>query len=320
VTSGKPRTRGLALLALLCAARGFFVPAAAAEDISAQDTAGGGRPEIAQLDSRDLLFRQYEAAVAAGRRIVANGGPPEAALAALALYRYRAKPDDELLALAARCNIPYETIATLNRLGRVSSLSGPAFLLLPSEPGLFLPEAPDSDLERLLAAAHAGEESVPITVTLPAGPVRFRFLPGTGLSPTERAFFLNDTQFRFPLKTFTLTSAFGLRTSPITGQTSRHGGLDLAAPAGTDVYAARAGTVEETGASAVYGNYVVLRHSGGWTSLYGHLSVITAREGDELAAGGLVGKVGSTGLSTGPHLHFTVYKNGSLVNPRRLMN
>jgi murein DD-endopeptidase MepM/ murein hydrolase activator NlpD len=98
-----------------------------------------------------------------------------------------------------------------------------------------------------------------------------------------------------------------------------HGGLDLAAPMGTDVYATRDGTISESGTSPVYGNYIVITHQSGWTSLYGHLSAIIGKPKSEVKTGALIGKVGSTGLSTGPHLHFELRQHGAVQDPAPLL-
>jgi murein DD-endopeptidase MepM/ murein hydrolase activator NlpD len=98
-----------------------------------------------------------------------------------------------------------------------------------------------------------------------------------------------------------------------------HGGLDLAAPEGTGVYAAAPGIVTETGDDPVYGKYVVISHAGGWASLYGHLSRIETGLRREVLSGILIGRVGSTGQSTGPHLHFELRRNGRTEDPGKYL-
>jgi murein DD-endopeptidase MepM/ murein hydrolase activator NlpD len=199
----------------------------------------------------------------------------------------------------------------------------PAFpagnLILPSIPGIFIPENAESDFERLIQSGRGGDVGVAISVNLPEGKQSFRFIPGDILTPNERAFFLNPDLFRFPLRDFTVTSAFGQRISPINGRRSLHSGLDLAAPFGAAVYAARSGVVIETSENSVYGKYVVIAHDDGWTSLYGHLSSIDTVLRNNVKAGTMIGKVGSTGLSTGPHLHFELRQNGKAHDPVRLL-
>ena len=92
----------------------------------------------------------------------------------------------------------------------------------------------------------------------------------------------------------------------------------MACPQGTNVYAALGGTVTSTGFNNVYGNYIIVTHNSGYKTLYGHLSAILVTRGKYVDTNTKIGKVGSTGMSTGPHLHFTVYKNGKTVDPMAL--
>ena len=94
----------------------------------------------------------------------------------------------------------------------------------------------------------------------------------------------------------------------------------MATSQGTPIYAALDGKVTTTGYSAVYGNYVIITHHSGYKSLYAHMSKITCKKGNFVYTNTVIGRVGSTGQSTGPHLHWTVYKNGKTVNPMSLIN
>ena len=112
-----------------------------------------------------------------------------------------------------------------------------------------------------------------------------------------------------------VTSGFGFRIHPITGNRSFHTGLDIAAAAGTPIAAAYSGTVTETGYTDGRGNYICLRHSDTLQTMYCHLSRIDVSEGDAVQAGDTIGQVGSTGMSTGPHLHFEVWIDGVRCDP-----
>jgi murein DD-endopeptidase MepM/ murein hydrolase activator NlpD len=111
-----------------------------------------------------------------------------------------------------------------------------------------------------------------------------------------------------------------MRNHPITGESCLHSGIDIAASAGSDVLAARDGQVIEKGFEADgLGNYILLSHQGGYTTLYGHLASITVSLNQKVNSGSLIGTVGSTGLSTGPHLHFEVRSEGQLRDPIPLL-
>ena len=112
-----------------------------------------------------------------------------------------------------------------------------------------------------------------------------------------------------------VTSRFGWRSHPVSGQNDFHTGVDIAAAQGTPVLAALPGVVEQTGYSESYGNFVVLRHSDNLHTTYNHCSEILAKEGEQLARGDRIALVGSTGISTGPHLHFEVEVKGLKADP-----
>lgn len=113
----------------------------------------------------------------------------------------------------------------------------------------------------------------------------------------------------------TLSNDYGERVHPVTGETSVHSGIDLAAEPGTAVVSAADGVVRTAQYSPTYGNYVVVEHSGGLTTLYAHMVKLLVEEGAAVQAGTHLGAVGSTGLSTGAHLHFEVRQDGIAADP-----
>lgn len=112
-----------------------------------------------------------------------------------------------------------------------------------------------------------------------------------------------------------MSSPFGFRTSPTAGASSYHQGVDLAAPAGTPVYASRSGVVTTTTYSNSAGYYVTINHGDGFSSIYMHLNNYVVSSGQAVSAGQLIGYVGRTGIATGYHLHFGIAYNGAYVNP-----
>lgn len=117
-----------------------------------------------------------------------------------------------------------------------------------------------------------------------------------------------------------ISSPYGYRTHPISGTRKLHKGLDISASSGNPVIAAASGTVVKSYFSSSYGNYVVISHGGGVMTAYAHMTRRLVSTGQRVAAGQQVGTVGSTGNSTGPHLHFEVYVGGSTVNPMNYFN
>ena len=112
-----------------------------------------------------------------------------------------------------------------------------------------------------------------------------------------------------------LTSPFGWRTHPIYGDQRFHYGVDLAGPTGTPIVATRSGVVSSTSFDNSSGYYVIINHQDGFTSKYLHLTHYIVSPGEYVSAGQVIGYMGSTGASTGPHLHFSILYNGSHVNP-----
>lgn len=132
---------------------------------------------------------------------------------------------------------------------------------------------------------------------------------------------LTSGTFTWPLPGYTNnSSAYGWRTHPIFGTRKFHKGEDIPAPTGTTIVAAASGTVTTAGWVSGYGNYTVINHGGGVMTAYGHQSAINVSVGQTVTAGQAIGAVGSTGNSTGPHLHFEVYVNGSTQNPMSYFN
>lgn len=119
-----------------------------------------------------------------------------------------------------------------------------------------------------------------------------------------------------PVSGYTITSAFGMRIHPVYKYALMHNGIDMACPQGTPIYATRAGTVTTASYQAGgAGYYVSINHGDGFSSIYMHMTNYVVSSGQSVAAGQLIGYVGSTGVSTGPHLHFGVSYAGTYVNP-----
>ncbi|WP_159980985.1 MULTISPECIES: M23 family metallopeptidase [unclassified Novosphingobium] len=124
---------------------------------------------------------------------------------------------------------------------------------------------------------------------------------------------------RNPLAQERMTSTFGMREHPILGGRRAHKGVDLAAPTGTPIYATADGTVSRASWFSGYGLYISLEHGGDMQTRYGHMSRLNVAEGQRVHKGDVIGFVGSTGNSTGPHLHYEVRVSGEAVNPLAYM-
>ncbi len=132
---------------------------------------------------------------------------------------------------------------------------------------------------------------------------------------------LGDINFIWPCPSSSrVTSEFGSRSSPTEGASTNHKGMDIGASTGSSIVAAASGTVTISTYSASAGNYVMISHGGGVSTVYMHCSSLLVNVGDKVSAGDVIAKVGSTGYSTGPHLHFEIRSGGTYVNPRQYVS
>ena len=274
-------------------------------------------PEIRSLSAlKDPLFAQQQSLVDLAYQGIATG----TGAGDLALFQYTVGPDDDLFSLASSFNLPYETLATLNGLRTAKSLVSGQKLLVPTQPGVFLALDHPNEIDRLMDGWRTSTTAsvLMLTVRRPAGAETVLFFPGERFHPLDRAFFLGIL-FRFPLPKAVLTSSFGIRANPFTGHPTFHAGIDLAAPVGTEIYCARDGVVSDTGYNEVLGNYVKVDHGDGYQTVYGHMSRVLISLHQTVLSGTILGRVGSTGQSTGPHLHFEIRKKGEPEDPVPLL-
>lgn len=273
-------------------------------------------PSIARADRSDPLFVQHQSSIERYYRASSQGE----SLPSLRIYEYSLQGERSLSAVAARFTLSVESIATLNRLPDTAIPAGQETLLIPSLPGLFVPEEPSSRFELLLS--HERKEEVanlaPLTVMVAGRPSRFRFIPEERLSSSEQRHFLGSF-FRMPLREADVTSPFGYRPHPLFGYNTFHRGVDFRGKRGAPVYAAAGGTVAEIGRHGILGLYVVVEHPGLYRTTYAHLSETSVTLKQEVHSGSMIGKVGNTGISTGPHLHFEIAQGERLLDPLELL-
>lgn len=269
-------------------------------------------PLIARTSPQDVLFQQHQESLRRFYAAERTGNP----LPPLVIYSYRPQPEESLIQVASRFSIPYGALASLNRLSSAELSATVDELLIPSIPGIFVPREPETDLERLMRELRSENDpaTVEVRVHRREQTVSYEFHPGSDFDRVERLSFLGIL-FRRPVRNVRISSYFGPRRSPFTGVMAVHGGVDFAAPIGTDVLAARGGVVEATGVDPIMGNYVLLAHDGDYHTFYGHLDYVDVRLNDTVSSGSIIGAVGNTGLSTGSHLHFEVRLGGIPRDP-----
>ncbi len=211
------------------------------------------------------------------------------------------------------------TIIAVNKIENVRQVYSGQKLKVPNFDGLIYTVKAGNTIEGISAKYHVPVEDLLDVNDLDSLEISAGtelFIPGARLDRDTLRRALGEVWTCPILAKWRLTSRCGWRTDPVTGLRKQyHNGLDMACPEGTPIYAPLGGRVIASGWSNLYGNYLIIDHSNGYHTLYGHLSKKISRKGDYVAQGTKIGLVGSTGYSTGPHLHFTVYKNNSVIDP-----
>ncbi len=232
---------------------------------------------------------------------------------------YAIRKGDMVGEIASKYGVSQDALISVNRLRNTRSLQIGQLLKIPSMDGIVYNIKEGDTPEKIADSYKISLEKLALvnnisydTVLKPGATV---FLPDAKLDWVTIQE-INGDLFLSPLHSrYRVTSRYGWRRDPFSGARSFHNGIDLATYKGCPVYAALAGTVVATGYSNVYGNYVIIRHHSGYQTLYGHMNSILSSKGQYVTPQTRIGTVGTTGRSTGPHVHFTVYKNGATINP-----
>lgn len=232
-------------------------------------------------------------------------------------FSYELQPGDNISLLSQRHDLSMSTLISINRIKRAKSLQAGEPIQIPNMDGI-LHLVQTSDTLSAIAEEYNISMGALIDVNeltteqLPAGSEIF--IPGARMSSYELYKVFGNLFIR-PYKG-RLTSHFGYRQNPFNKRSREmHNGIDIAGPMGSSVKASSDGKVVVSGYHSIYGNYIVLQHPNRIKTLYGHLSKILVRKGQTVQQGQAIGKIGSTGRSTGPHVHFTIFINGRAINP-----
>lgn len=281
--------------------------------------------EIARLDKMmaDFALENYG-------DIKENGDISDSAINLNAVFtqpvtyqNYKVQKGDTISGIAKKFGLTnISTLIAVNDIGNVRSLSAGQKLKIPSIDGITYKVQQGDSLASIATKNKISQDSI-LDVNdlesdiLQAGQVIF--LPGAKMDQKALSLAMGD-QFIHPIKAaYRMSSAFGSRLDPITGKKSYHKGQDFACPTGTPIYSSMGGKVIFSGESWLYGKHIIIDHGNGYQTLYAHMSKIIAQKGTYVTQGTRIGLVGNTGYSTGPHLHFTVYKNGNPINPMTVL-
>ena len=232
--------------------------------------------------------------------VVADGGTPE-----IKWRRYKLTKKDNFFKVMARTALNHDTISSVNRLASLWDIGSGDEWLLPNVRGI----AVYGDKS---AVAKKFERRESDLLPIP-GKENFYFITGLHFDETEKEFF-NLKAFIHPVAG-RITSGFGVRKDPFTEKHKFHKGIDIACAVGTKVVASAEGTVVFSGTKQGYGKTVIVEHRNGYRTLYGHLSKLGVKKGQEVKQGQKLALSGMTGRSTGPHLHFEVRRRGQPERP-----
>ena len=239
----------------------------------------------------------------------------------LRLIEYTVKPGDTLWGIARKYNIDPDSIISSNSFSNVHKLRIGDVIYLPNIRGIFI-SISDKETVYSLSKKYNVSTDLIMEVNDLESPVLAPgmkiFLPGVRYNIMKRAFALGEA-FDKPVRG-RLTSRFGYRRDPFTGKISFHTGIDIANRIGAAVHAARDGVVTFVGLKRGYGLEIQIKHRFGYKTVYGHLLAARVKVGQNVKRGQIIGFVGNTGRSTGPHLHFEVWLKSRLIDPMTQTN
>lgn len=234
--------------------------------------------------------------------------------------RYVVRPGDSLATVARKFRLRQDTIISLNNIRNSSGFKVGLELKIPNMDGISHRVRPGESLPAIAKKYGADMTKLADTNNLANSILRSGsdlFIPGAKLAPSAMQGFY-AIKMIWPARG-RISSPFGYRSNPFTGMRTFHAGLDIVVNTGTPVKTIMDGTVADSGYNGTFGNYIIVTHSESYQTLYGHLSAIGVRKGQSVAQGSVIGRSGNTGYSTGPHLHFGLFKKGTAINPAKLL-
>ncbi len=270
-------------------------------------------------ESAQALLMAYIAPEGLEKENLPSGSLPPIPLA-VKLGSYTVRSGDTIEKIAKRFGLRQDTIISVNNLQSASSLRSGLSLRIPNMDGVShrvrrgeslssLSKTYAIDMTRIVDANDLASSTIAVGQSL--------FIPNARLSSASLKQFYG-MQFQWPVRG-RISSPFGFRSNPFTGLRTFHSAVDIVVNIGSSVTATSDGRVADTGYNSVFGNYIILKHDSGYQSLYAHLSKITVKEGSYISKGSVIGLSGNTGQSTGPHLHFSLFKNGQALDPLKYL-
>jgi murein DD-endopeptidase MepM/ murein hydrolase activator NlpD len=238
----------------------------------------------------------------------------------LTVGTYRTQAGDSLSKIAARFRLNIDTLVSWNGIRDARSISVGTQLSIPSANGLKYTVRRGDTLQRIALSSGVALNNILDWNRLTSSVITVGqelFLPGARMNTDDLNRILGSL-FQFPVFG-RISSFFGERQDPFTGVERPHNGIDIVNKPLTPILAAAGGSVADVGFNNNYGNYIILKHSGFYQTLYGHLTRYLVSRGQKVRQGQEIGQLGTTGYSTGPHLHFSIFHNGEAIDPLRFL-
>jgi murein DD-endopeptidase MepM/ murein hydrolase activator NlpD len=233
---------------------------------------------------------------------------------------YTVRRGDTLQTIARQFGLREDTVISANNLNSKSQLQVGKTLKVPNMNGVYHTVKRNENLSVISRSYGVEMTRIADANNISSSTIRVGdrlFIPNAKLDASVLRNFYGET-FIWPVRG-PISSPFGYRINPFSSQRTFHSAIDIVVNRGTSVKAAREGKVADTGYNAVFGNYVIIRHPDGYQSLYAHLDTVLTRKGASVNQGEVIGRSGNTGQSTGPHLHFSIFRNGQAVDPRKYL-
>lgn len=301
--------------AVLCLGlSGLFISSSSSGQVTTKNAGGIALPADPEIEEHLFNYVKKTEETETPRDVEV---PQVSVLASLDPVAYTVGKGDTLSEISGEYGVSLGTLISFNKIQDVRKIKVGCTLRIPNQNGVlytvkkgdnlsFIAEKHGVTLNDILDANNLETSVIRVGQEL--------FVPGAEISAFELKK-ATGRLFMYPT-VGTLSSPFGMRNDPFTGVRRMHYGIDLANFEGTAIKASMDGKVAAVGySSRTYGNYVILKHDGGFQTLYGHLLHVYVKNGMSVRQGQTIGTMGNTGRSTGPHLHFSIYKYQNPVDP-----
>ena len=237
------------------------------------------------------------------------------------IREHRIVSGESLSTIANKYNIDLGTIISFNNIKNARKINSGTTIKIPDKTGLFYKVTKGDSLGSIAAKFNVELNSLLDINNIDSyliKPGQELFIPGAKMNSFDLKKALGEL-FLYPVSG-RLTSPYGYRKDPFTGRRMMHYGMDISNYPGTKVRATLDGKVLMCSYSSIYGKFVIIKHQDNYQSLYAHLDKYRVREGENVVQGQIIGELGNTGRSTGPHLHFSIYHNQKPIDPATVLS